>query len=92
MDRVLAVPSHILDGKKIDPKPATPKSKSKSSKTKKTHAIKNQAVLNCFEASDERLTQFLQQFCEKLAVEYMLDYYLRSTYELQKDIEHLKES
>jgi len=27
-----------------------------SSKTKKTHAIKNQAVLNGFEASDERLT------------------------------------
>lgn len=35
VDRVLAVASHILDGKKIDPKPATPKSKSKSSKTKK---------------------------------------------------------
>ena len=63
-----------------------------SSKTKKAHAVKNQAVLNCFEASDERLTQFLQQLCEKLAVDYMLDYYLRSTYELQKDIQHLKES
>ena len=35
VDRVLAVSSHILDGKKIDPKPATPKSKSKNSKTKK---------------------------------------------------------
>ena len=35
VDRVLAVASHILDGKKIDPKPATPKSKSKNSKTKK---------------------------------------------------------
>lgn len=57
-----------------------------SSKTKKAHAIKNQAVLNCFEASDERLTQFLQQFCEKLAVDYLLDYYLRSIYELQKDM------
>ena len=35
MDRVLAVPSHSLDGKKIDPKHATPKSKSKNNKTKK---------------------------------------------------------
>ena len=35
VERVLAVPSHILDGKKIDPKPATPKSKSKENKTKK---------------------------------------------------------
>lgn len=35
VDRVLAVPSHMLDGKKIDPKQATPKSKSKASKTKK---------------------------------------------------------
>merc|ERR1719481_2501438 len=34
VERVLAVPSHILDGKKIDPKPATPKSKSKENKTK----------------------------------------------------------
>jgi len=35
MDRVLALPSHILDGKKIDPKPATPKSKSREAKTRK---------------------------------------------------------
>merc|ERR1712088_803631 len=35
VDRVLAVPSHSLDGKKIDPKHATPKSKSKANKTKK---------------------------------------------------------
>jgi RNA-binding protein Musashi len=35
VDRVLAVPSHSLDGKKIDPKHATPKSKSKNNKTKK---------------------------------------------------------
>ena len=35
MERVLAVPSHSLDGKKIDPKHATPKSKSKANKTKK---------------------------------------------------------
>ena len=32
---MLAVPSHSLDGKKIDPKHATPKSKSKNNKTKK---------------------------------------------------------
>ena len=32
---MLAVPSHCLDGKKIDPKHATPKSKSKANKTKK---------------------------------------------------------
>ena len=37
VDRVLAVPSHSLDGKKIDPKHATPKSKSKNNKTKKKH-------------------------------------------------------
>jgi len=35
VERVLAVPSHFVDGKKIDPKPATPKSKSKENKTKK---------------------------------------------------------
>ena len=35
VERVLAVPSHSLDGKKIDPKHATPKSKSKANKTKK---------------------------------------------------------
>ena len=29
------MPSHCLDGKKIDPKHATPKSKSKANKTKK---------------------------------------------------------
>jgi len=32
---VLAIPTHSLDGKKIDPKHATPKSKSKNNKTKK---------------------------------------------------------
>ena len=32
---MLSVPSHSLDGKKIDPKHATPKSKSKANKTKK---------------------------------------------------------
>ena len=32
---MLSVPSHCLDGKKIDPKHATPKSKSKANKTKK---------------------------------------------------------
>ena len=35
VERVLSVPSHCLDGKKIDPKHATPKSKSKANKTKK---------------------------------------------------------
>eukprot|EP00096_Caligus_rogercresseyi_P002290 TRINITY_DN14380_c0_g1_i1.p1 TRINITY_DN14380_c0_g1~~TRINITY_DN14380_c0_g1_i1.p1 ORF type:complete len:440 (+),score=130.53 TRINITY_DN14380_c0_g1_i1:79-1398(+) len=35
VDRVLAVVTHTLDGKKIDPKHATPKSKSKANKTKK---------------------------------------------------------
>lgn len=35
MDHVLKLPSHILDGKKIDPKPATPKSKSREAKTRK---------------------------------------------------------
>ena len=30
VDRVLAVPAHTLDGKKIDPKHATPKNKGKS--------------------------------------------------------------
>lgn len=35
MERVLTIPSHTLDGKKIDPKHATPKSKSKANKTKK---------------------------------------------------------
>ena len=35
VDRVLAVSSHILDGKKIDPKPATPKAKSKEAKSRK---------------------------------------------------------
>ena len=35
MDRALAVPSHVLNGKKIDPKPATPKSKSREAKTRK---------------------------------------------------------
>jgi RNA-binding protein Musashi len=35
VDRVLAIPAHSLDGKKIDPKHATPKSKSKNNKTKK---------------------------------------------------------
>ena len=35
VDRVLSMPSHSLDGKKIDPKHATPKSKSKANKTKK---------------------------------------------------------
>jgi len=35
VDRVLAVPTHTLDGKRIDPKPATPKSKSRANKTKK---------------------------------------------------------
>ncbi|OXA52807.1 RNA-binding protein Musashi homolog 2 [Folsomia candida] len=33
--RVLAVPIHMLDGKRIDPKRATPRSKSGSNKTKK---------------------------------------------------------
>ena len=35
MDHVLKLPSHTLDGKKIDPKPATPKSKSREAKTRK---------------------------------------------------------
>merc|ERR1719232_1933688 len=35
MDHVLKLPSHILDGKKIEPKPATPKSKSREAKTRK---------------------------------------------------------
>ena len=35
LDKVLAVSSHLLDGKKIDPKPATPKAKSKEAKTRK---------------------------------------------------------
>ena len=32
---MLALPSHVLDGKKIDPKPATPKAKSKEAKSRK---------------------------------------------------------
>ena len=35
MERVLSLPNHFVDGKKIDPKPATPKSKSKEAKTRK---------------------------------------------------------
>jgi len=35
LDRVLSLPSHVLDGKKIDPKPATPKAKSKEAKSRK---------------------------------------------------------
>ncbi|CAG0883812.1 unnamed protein product, partial [Cyprideis torosa] len=35
VDKVLAVPCHLLDGKKIDPKHATPKSKKGTTKTKK---------------------------------------------------------
>ncbi len=35
VERVLTIPSHTLDGKKIDPKHATPKSKSKANKVKK---------------------------------------------------------
>lgn len=35
VERVLSVSTHMLDGKKIDPKYATPKSKSKANKTKK---------------------------------------------------------
>jgi len=35
VDCVLAISSHMLDGKKIDPKHATPKSRGKANKTKK---------------------------------------------------------
>ena len=35
LERVLSLPSHVLDGKKIDPKPATPKAKSKEAKSRK---------------------------------------------------------
>merc|ERR1711953_1154978 len=35
LEKVLAISSHLLDGKKIDPKPATPKAKSKEAKTRK---------------------------------------------------------
>ena len=40
VDRVLAVSSHSLDGKKIDPKHATPKSKSKANKVNKLAQFK----------------------------------------------------
>ncbi|XP_076028742.1 RNA-binding protein musashi isoform X2 [Oratosquilla oratoria] len=35
VEKVIAVPNHVLDGKKIDPKHATPKNKGKTNKTKK---------------------------------------------------------
>ena len=35
MEKVISVPNHVLDGKKIDPKHATPKNKGKTNRTKK---------------------------------------------------------
>jgi len=70
VDRVLAVSSHILDGKKIDPKPATPKSKSKNSKTKKifvggvsqeTSSEEVKAYFNQFGKVDEAVMLMDQQ-------------------------------
>jgi len=70
VDRVLAVSSHMLDGKKIDPKPATPKSKSKNSKTKKifvggvsqeTSAEEVKAYFNQFGKVDEAVMLMDQQ-------------------------------
>lgn len=39
VDRVLAVPTHTLDGKKIDPKHATPKNKGKATATSRTKKV-----------------------------------------------------
>ena len=62
MERVLAVPSHILDGKKIDPKPATPKSKSKENKTKKIFVG---GVSQ--ETSAEEVKKYFTHFGEKIS-------------------------
>ncbi|KAG0726242.1 RNA-binding protein Musashi Rbp6 [Chionoecetes opilio] len=35
VEKVISVPNHVLDGKKIDPKHATPKNKGKTNRTKK---------------------------------------------------------
>ncbi|XP_027219372.1 RNA-binding protein Musashi homolog 2 isoform X1 [Penaeus vannamei] len=35
VEKVIAVPNHVLDGKKIDPKHATPKNKGRTNRTKK---------------------------------------------------------
>lgn len=35
VQKVIAVPNHVLDGKKIDPKHATPKNKGRTNRTKK---------------------------------------------------------
>lgn len=35
MEKVISVPNHMLDGKKIDPKHATPKNKGRTNRTKK---------------------------------------------------------
>lgn len=70
VDRVLSVPSHCLDGKKIDPKHATPKSKSKANKTKKifvggvsqeTSAEEVKAYFNQFGKVDEAVMLMDQQ-------------------------------
>ena len=61
MERVLAVSSHVLDGKKIDPKPATPKSKSKENKTKKIFVG---GVSQ--ETSSEEVKKYFNQFGENL--------------------------
>jgi len=70
VDRVLSVPSHCLDGKKIDPKHATPKSKSKANKTKKifvggvsqeTSADEVKAYFNQFGKVDEAVMLMDQQ-------------------------------
>ena len=81
VERVLAVPSHSLDGKKIDPKHATPKSKSKANKTKKifvggvsqeTSADEVKAYFNQFGKVEEAVMLMDQQtkrhrgmFCAK---------------------------
>jgi len=70
VDRVLSVPSHCLDGKKIDPKHATPKSKSKANKTKKifvggvsqeTSSDEVKAYFNQFGKVDEAVMLMDQQ-------------------------------
>ena len=35
VEKVIGVPNHVLDGKKIDPKHATPKNKGRTNRTKK---------------------------------------------------------
>ena len=59
LERVLAVTSHVLNGKKIDPKPATPKAKSKEAKTRKIFVG---GVSQ--ETSSEEVKKYFSQFGE----------------------------